>query len=97
MVALARAVRRRDWAHAEAVSERVNWAEAPMFLGGGLAEFVDYSIQLGHVRFQHAGLVDMGPCRPPYLEAPADYVAGSIECGRRWAVLQQEFAASAAP
>ncbi|GAA4236168.1 hypothetical protein GCM10022254_45150 [Actinomadura meridiana] len=94
MATLERAVLARDWDRAAHVSERVNWAEAPMFLGGGLAEFVDYSIQLGHVRFQHAGLVDIGPTRPPYLEAPADYVAGSEECGRRWAVLQKEFAAA---
>lgn len=96
MVALARAIARRDWERASAISERVDWAERPMFLGGGLAEFVDYSIQLGHVRFQSAGLVEMGPCRPPYLEAPADRVAGSMECGRRWAALRQEFASTAA-
>ncbi|QXJ21160.1 dihydrodipicolinate synthase family protein [Actinomadura graeca] len=91
MAALETAVLGRDWGRAEEVSRRVAWAEEPMFAGGGLAEFVDYSIQLGHVRFQHAGLVDIGPSRPPYLEAPPRYVEGSVECGRRWAALQREF------
>jgi len=44
------------------------------------------------VRFREAGLFDPGPSRPPYLEAPADYVEGSRVCGRRWAQLQREYA-----
>lgn len=95
MVALARAIAARDWDRAQAIHERVNWAEAPMFVGRDLSAFINYSIQLGHVRFQSAGLVDMGPSRPPYLEAPPEWVAGSEECGRRWAVLERDYAAVA--
>lgn len=95
MVTLARAIARRDWQEAARVSERINWAEAPMFMGAGLGEFINYSIQLGHVRFRNAGLIDPGPCRPPYLSAPDDYAQGSAECGRRWAELEREFSCSA--
>lgn len=42
-----------------------------------MSKFMDYSIQLGHVRFEGAGLFRPGPSRPPYLEAPEDYVEGS--------------------
>lgn len=94
IVALADAIRAKDWVQAQALTERLRWAMAPMFPGGDLAKFMDYSIQLGHVRFAAAGLIEPGPSRPPYLEAPEDYVAGSRECGQRWAALQQEFQAS---
>ena len=95
MVAQSKAILARDWDRAAAIAARLSWAESPMFPGGDFANFINYSIQLGHVRFQSAGLVDMGPTRPPYLEAPAEYIAGSAECGRRWAVLEREFAEQA--
>ncbi|WP_439586770.1 dihydrodipicolinate synthase family protein [Hydrogenophaga sp.] len=92
MVALAKAVTSRDWAAAKTISDKLNWAVQPMFPGGDLSKFMDYSIQLGHVRFREAGLFNPGPSRPPYLEAPADYVEGSRICGQRWSSLQREFA-----
>ena len=82
----------RDAADVRARPEKLVWATSPMFPDGSLAKFMDYSIQLGHARFAAAGLIDPGPRRPPHLEAPANYVAGATECGRRWAVLQAEFA-----
>lgn len=90
--AVSKAILAQDWAVAERICERVRWAEAPMFAGGDLAGFMDYSIAVGHLRFQHAGLVDPGPVRPPYLFLPDHYRDGGIETGRRWATLQREFA-----
>jgi dihydrodipicolinate synthase/N-acetylneuraminate lyase len=92
LAALALAIRQHDWPRAEKITEKLVWATSPMFPDGSLAKFMDYSIQLGHARFAAAGLIDPGPTRPPYLEAPASYMAGATECGRRWAVLQAEFA-----
>lgn len=91
IVALSKAILARDWNAAKPISEKLDWAVRAMFPGGDLSKFMDYSIQLGHVRFREAGLFDPGPSRPPYLEAPADYVEGSRVCGRRWAELQREF------
>jgi dihydrodipicolinate synthase/N-acetylneuraminate lyase len=91
IVALAHAIEARDWPRAKSISEKLQWAEAPMFPGGDLARFMDYSIQIGHLRFKAAGLIDPGPPRPPYLDVPSEYVAGALECGKRWASLQQEF------
>jgi len=92
VVALSRAIQKRDWATAERISEQVNWAIKPMMLGD-FARFMSYSIQVGHARFRGAGLIDPGPPRPPYTDAPADCIAGGEETGRRWAQLEKEYAA----
>ena len=91
LVALARAIRTRDWAAAESISQKCIWAESAMFVGGELADFMNYSIQIGHLRFAEAGLIDPGPPRPPYVGLPENYEAGGRETGRRWAILQKEF------
>ena len=93
LVALDAAIRARDWARAEAISARMAWAQAPMFPGGKLENFVDYNIPLAHARIDGSGLVKSGPPRPPYLFAPEAYMEGGRETGRRWASLRAEFAA----
>lgn len=90
--AATKAILARDWVRAKALNERMRWAEAPMFAGGDLAGFMDYSIAIGHQRFEHAGLIDPGPVRAPYMFLPDNYREGGAETGRRWAQLQQEFA-----
>ncbi len=91
IVALSKAILARDWDRAQHVCDKLVWAEEPMFPGGDLARFMDYSIQIGHLRFKSAGLIDPGPPRPPYLDVPQEYVAGATECGQRWARLEGEF------
>jgi 4-(2-carboxyphenyl)-2-oxobut-3-enoate aldolase len=93
LAALSRAVLSRDWATAETISKKVNWALAPQF-GGDMSRFMDYSIPVGRARFRGAGLIDPGPSRPPYTDAPADMIAGGEETGRRWAELEKEFRAT---
>jgi 4-(2-carboxyphenyl)-2-oxobut-3-enoate aldolase len=85
------AISERDWTQAEAISERINWAAKPMF-EHGLKAYIDYSVQLGHVRFAAAGFINPGPTRPPYRHAPENMEAGSRESGRRLAQLREEFA-----
>jgi len=91
--AFSKAILARDWQKAREIGARLRWAEQPMFAGGDLAGFMDYSIAIGHLRFQHAGLIDPGPVRPPYLFLPDNYRDGGIETGKRWAELQREFSA----
>jgi len=91
LIALDAAIKSRDWARAEAISARMAWAQAPMFPGGKLENFVDYNIPLAHARIDGSGLVKSGPPRPPYLFAPEEYMAGGRETGRRWASLRAEF------
>ncbi|CQD18686.1 dihydrodipicolinate synthetase [Mycobacterium europaeum] len=90
LAALSGAVLARDWDAAAAISEKVNWALAPQF-GGDMSRFMDYSIPVGRARFRAAGLIDPGPSRPPYTDAPADMIAGGEETGRRWAQLEREY------
>jgi 4-(2-carboxyphenyl)-2-oxobut-3-enoate aldolase len=91
IAALGRAILAKDWATAEALHGKVNWAVETMFPDGDIAAFMNYSIQLGHVRFRAAGLIDPGPTRPPYTSAPEEYIAGAEEVGRRWAQLEAEY------
>ena len=90
LAALSRAVLSRNWDAAAAISEKVNWALKPQF-GGDMSRFMDYSIPVGRARFRAAGLIDPGPSRPPYTDAPADMIAGGEETDRRWAQLEREY------
>ncbi len=91
LAALARAIEARDWTLADRICERMAWAQAPMFPGGKLENFVDYNIPIAHARLEGSGLVKSGPPRPPYLFAPEGHLAGGRETGRRWASLRYEF------
>ena len=91
LAALARAVEVRDWTLADRICERMAWAQAPMFPGGKLENFVDYNIPIAHARLEGSGLVKSGPPRPPYIFAPEGHLAGGRETGRRWASLRSEF------
>ncbi|WP_264004687.1 dihydrodipicolinate synthase family protein [Mycolicibacterium sphagni] len=90
LAALSRAVLARDWPRAEEISKRIDWVLAPQF-GEDMARFMDYSIAIGRGRFRGAGLIQCGPARPPYTDAPAELIAGGVETGTRWAALEQEF------
>jgi 4-(2-carboxyphenyl)-2-oxobut-3-enoate aldolase len=91
-VALSRAIAARDWDAAEAIHRQIEWAGETMYPSGKHDDaFSDYSIQLCHVRFRAAGLIDPGPCRPPYIGVPDEYVAGAEEVGRRFRVLEERF------
>ena len=88
LVRLAAAIERQDWTMAARIGERMAWAQAPMFPGGKIENFIDYNIPIAHARLEGSGRVKSGPPRPPYRDAPADYLAGGRETGRRWASLR---------
>ena len=90
LVMLAGAVAQRNWARADHICERMAWAQAPMFPGGKLENFVDYNIPIAHARLEGSGKVKSGPPRPPYLHAPESHLEGGRETGRRWASLAAE-------
>ncbi|MCX7340421.1 MAG: dihydrodipicolinate synthase family protein [Hyphomicrobiales bacterium] len=91
LVALHRAVAAQDWPRADAISARMAWAQAPMFPGGKLENFIDYNIPIAHARIEGSGLVKSGPPRPPYIIAPEGHREGGRETGRRWESLRREF------
>lgn len=92
LVLLADAIARRDRVTSAAICERMAWAQAPMFPGGKIENFVDFNIPIAHARLEGSGRVRSGPPRPPYLAAPPDYIEGGRETGRRWASLHALFA-----
>lgn len=96
LIALAGAVARGDWARAEHICARLAWAQAPMFPGGKLENFVDYNVPIARARLQGSGLVQSGPPRPPYLHAPETHWEGGRETGRRWKTLRTELASGPA-
>jgi 4-(2-carboxyphenyl)-2-oxobut-3-enoate aldolase len=91
LAALAAAVAARNWARVDAISARMAWAQAPMFPGGKLENFIDYNIPIAHARIKGSGLVRSGPPRPPYTFAPPGHLEGGRETGRRWESLRREF------
>jgi len=96
LVMLADAIARRDWARADHICARMAWAQAPMFPGGKLENFVDYNIPIAHSRLEGSAKVKSGPPRPLYLHAPESHLEGGRETGRRWAGLAAELSSARA-
>ena len=81
------AIKTGDWSAAQRV-----WAAAAPVIGhlmppGGFAEFSRYNIQLDKARINASGWMKAGPCRPPYITAPANYLEGAVKAGKGWAEL----------
>lgn len=85
-------IRAERWEECQALTNALETALDPLYPGGNFAEFLKYSIQIDNAQFQAAGFMRTGPTRPPYTEAPAPYLEGGREAGKRWAALQQRYA-----
>ncbi|WP_137130926.1 dihydrodipicolinate synthase family protein [Rhizobium sp. FY34] len=81
-----------DWSAVQAMDSDIHKAEAGFFPNGDFAEFSKYNIILEKARMDAAGWMRAGPVRPPYREAPADYVAGARRSGEAWASLHKRYA-----
>jgi trans-o-hydroxybenzylidenepyruvate hydratase-aldolase len=53
--------------------------------------FACYNIQLEKIRINAAGYCQGGPMRPPYDYMPSDFRKAAEECGRRWAILCENY------
>ena len=49
--------------------------------------FAFYNIRLEKLRINAAGYCKVGPMRPPYNYMPEKFRLAADECGRRWALL----------
>lgn len=96
LTALRDAILARDWDRAEGVHDDIGVALATLFPGGSFEEFSRYNIQIDRAEFEAAGWMNPGPGRPPYTTAPAQYLEGGREAGRRWAVLQDRYSSLSA-
>ena len=93
-LALHNAMAADDWQSAARISSEINWSLETFFPPGGIQEFASYNIQLEKIRFDAAGYCKAGPIRPPYQVVPDTYRERAAECGRRWAQLQEKYAAA---
>jgi len=84
------AVKTGDWSRPDALYPQIAQTLASLFPPGGFAEFSRYNIQLEKARINAAGWMKAGPCRPPYLSAPADYLEGAAKSGTGWAELNKK-------
>ncbi len=96
VTALRDAIRARDWALAEQIQADIAHAVETLFPGGDFNEFQRYNIQIDRAEFEASGYFTPGPTRPPYTTAPAAYLEGGAEVGRRWAALQKKYAGQSA-
>jgi dihydrodipicolinate synthase/N-acetylneuraminate lyase len=96
IVALMRAIEKRDAAAIPGLVADLAWANEPLkpiFLNP--EEFAKYNIQVEKVRINAAGYCKSGPVRPPYSDFPEAYRTASEECGKRWATLCDKLAGAA--
>ena len=78
----------------ETLAEEIRASYSTLMPDGDFSLFSPYNIPLDKARIAAAGLVDPGPARPPYQLCPPSYLEGAAEAGRRWAALQQKYAAA---
>jgi dihydrodipicolinate synthase/N-acetylneuraminate lyase len=90
VLALRNAILTGDLDTARHLTHRVEWTYEPFLARTNFPEFSKYNITLEKLRFDEAGYVKAGPSRPPYQSAPAEYLAGARENGRRWRQLVAE-------
>jgi trans-o-hydroxybenzylidenepyruvate hydratase-aldolase len=80
-----------DWTAANALSEAVGKTLWPLIPGGNnFEEFNKYNIGLEKARIDAGGWMKAGPCRPPYIFVPDEYMEGARISGTGWAALDRE-------
>lgn len=96
-VTLMNAILAGDMERAKQVSDDIHWADEPVVpLLSSFEAFASHNIQFEKIRMDTAGYCKAGPIRPPYNYMPEDLAEASRENGRRWAKLQEKYAAAAA-
>ncbi|GAA3889319.1 hypothetical protein GCM10022381_34010 [Leifsonia kafniensis] len=91
LLALRDAIFAREWDTADVIQGEIAHAVESLFPGGSFEEFSKYNIQIDRAEFEAAGYFRPGPTRAPYTTAPASYLEGGAEVGRRWAALQHKY------
>ena len=82
-----------DWSEAEKVWMQIVPVIGNLMPPGGFPEFSRYNIQLDKARINASGWMNAGPCRPPYIDAPAAYLEGARKAGTGWAELNEKLKA----
>jgi dihydrodipicolinate synthase/N-acetylneuraminate lyase len=95
--AMMNAIATGDMARAKEISDELHWAGEPIRpYVSSFEVFAQFNIQLEKVRMEEAGYVKAGPMRPPYNYMPKEMEEAARENGRRFAQLEQKYAAMVA-
>jgi len=81
-----------EWGAAQELTEAVGKTVWPLIPNGNFEEFNKYNIGLEKERINAGGWMKAGPCRPPYVYVPEDYLEGARASGRGWADLARKSA-----
>lgn len=93
---VAQAKQSGDWAAASELSEAIGKTVWPLIPGGNnFEEFNKYNIGLEKERINAGGWMKAGPCRPPYIFVPEEYMTGARISGNGWAALDKELSGQA--
>jgi trans-o-hydroxybenzylidenepyruvate hydratase-aldolase len=76
-----------DWTAAKELTEEMGKTLWPLIPNGDFEEFNKYNIGLEKERINAGGWMKAGPCRPPYVYVPEEYLGGARASGRGWAEL----------
>jgi len=88
---VANAAARGDWSEAEQLTGDVGKSVWPLIPNNGdFEEFNKYNIGLEKERINSGGWMKAGPCRPPYVYVPEEYLEGARVSGRGWAELAKK-------
>jgi trans-o-hydroxybenzylidenepyruvate hydratase-aldolase len=87
---VARAKASKDWAAAQELTAAIGKTVWPLIPNGNFEEFNKYNIGLEKARIDAGGWMKAGPCRPPYVYVPEDYMKGARASGAGWAELAQK-------
>jgi len=79
-----------DWVAARELTEAVGKTVWPLIPNGNFEEFNKYNIGLEKERINAGGWMKAGPCRPPYVYVPEEYLEGARISGRGWAELARQ-------
>jgi len=90
-VALKEAIFQGDENKARQITKEIRYTFETFFPDGDFHKFSIYNIGLEKERFNAAGYMKAGPCRPPYRHLPQDYLNGARIAGERWAQLHQKY------
>jgi len=88
--AVAQAKATGDWTAAGELSEAMGKTLWPLIPGGNnFEEFNKYNIGLEKARIDAGGWMKAGPCRPPYLFVPDEYMEGARISGSGWVAIEK--------
>jgi trans-o-hydroxybenzylidenepyruvate hydratase-aldolase len=89
-----RAKATKKWDEAEELTQHIGMSVMSLIPKGNFEEFNKYNIGLEKARMDAGGWMKAGPCRPPYVYVPEEYLQGARASGTAWAELARKVKAS---